>query len=149
MKGDIILLNPHVPSPTLSKISFSHGLARSAKLAVLENMLETYLSSTKRIPTLLLQGKKIPLTRKEILKKLGELLSFRQQLNLSAGESFLDTPDFYWARPELEGKENKGIHGVSLSDSLPTSNYAEYYNTISRHLDVRPRIAILNKKLGK
>lgn len=104
MKGDIILLNPHMPSPTLSKISFSHGLARSAKLAILENMLETYLSSTKRIPTLLLQGKKIPLTRKEILRKLGELLSFRQQLNLSAGESFLDTPDFYWARPELEGR---------------------------------------------
>lgn len=104
MKGDIIILNPSVPSPTLAKISFSHGLARSAKLSVLEGLLERYLSSTKRIPTLLLHGKKIHLTRKEILMKLGELLSFRQQLNLSAGESFLDTPDFYWARPELEGK---------------------------------------------
>ncbi|KAI8391797.1 uncharacterized protein BYT42DRAFT_558110 [Radiomyces spectabilis] len=125
MKGEVILLNPHIPSLTLSRISFSHGLARSAKLSVLESMLENYLSSTKHIPILMLQGKKIPLTRREILMKVGELLSFRQQLNLSAGESFLDTPDFYWARPELE----------------------EYYHKISRHLDVRPRIAILNKKL--
>jgi uncharacterized Rmd1/YagE family protein len=37
----------------------------------------------------------------------------------------LDTPDFYWSKPELE----------------------EYYTQISRSLDVRPRIAILNKKL--
>lgn len=148
MKGDIILLNPHMPSPTLSKISFSHGLARSAKLAILENMLETYLSSTKRIPTLLLQGKKIPLTRKEILRKLGELLSFRQQLNLSAGESFLDTPDFYWARPELEGRWKLSLVRHYLMPAISAITI-EYYNTISRHLDVRPRIAILNKKLGK
>lgn len=146
MKGDIILINPVLPAPTLSKISFSHGLARSAKLAVLEDMLEKYLSSTKPIPALMLHGKKIPLTRREILMKLGELLSFRQQLNLSAGESFLDTPDFYWARPELEGNLSRMTNYLWWIHSF--ISYSEYYNKISRHLDVRPRIAILNKKLG-
>ena len=34
--------------------------------------------------------------------KLGELMIFRQGLNLNQ-ENFLDMPDFYWAEPKLEG----------------------------------------------
>lgn len=42
------------------------------------------------------------LGRTALIKKLGELMKFRQGLNLNR-ENFSDTPDFYWAEPELEG----------------------------------------------
>lgn len=41
------------------------------------------------------------LGRTALIKKLGELMKFRQGLNLNR-ENFSDTPDFYWAEPELE-----------------------------------------------
>ena len=40
--------------------------------------------------------------RKALIKKLGELMKFRQGLNLNR-ENFSDTPDLYWGEPELEG----------------------------------------------
>jgi uncharacterized Rmd1/YagE family protein len=41
--------------------------------------------------------------RRALVKKLGELLRFRQGLNLNR-ENFSETPDFYWDQPVLEGK---------------------------------------------
>jgi len=43
--------------------------------------------------------------RRALVKKLGELLRFRQGLNLNR-ENFSETPDFYWDHPVLEGKRN-------------------------------------------
>jgi uncharacterized Rmd1/YagE family protein len=40
--------------------------------------------------------------RKALIKKLGQLMKFRQALNLNR-ENFMDTPDLYWGEPELEG----------------------------------------------
>ena len=40
--------------------------------------------------------------RRALVKKLGELLRFRQGLNLNR-ENFSETPDFYWDHPVLEG----------------------------------------------
>jgi uncharacterized Rmd1/YagE family protein len=70
------------------------------------------------------------MSRREILQKIGELLSVRALLNLSgagsaSAESLLDTPEYYWSKPQLE----------------------EYYNRVSRWLDIKPRIAVLNQKL--
>jgi uncharacterized Rmd1/YagE family protein len=48
------------------------------------------------------------LPRRELIKKLGELMKFRQGLNLSR-QNFSDTPDFYWAEPVLEGEKKKNI----------------------------------------
>lgn len=39
--------------------------------------------------------------RTALVKKLGELMKFRQGLNLNR-ENFSDVPDFYWTEPELE-----------------------------------------------
>jgi len=43
--------------------------------------------------------------------KLGELMKFRQGLNLNR-ENFLDTPDFYWGEPVLES------YFTSMTDAL-------------------------------
>lgn len=126
LQNDTIIIGPSPPAP-LSKLAFSHGLARSAKLGILEVLLDNYLNSTRYIPHVLSTGRAVPLTRREVMRKLGDLMILRAMLNLnsSSAESLLDTPDYYWSKPQLE----------------------EYYNRITRCLDVKPRIAVLNQKL--
>ena len=105
------------------KLAFSNGLADSVKLGILETLLEDYIEKVRLIPTVLQQGRKIPLSRGEVLKLTGELLNVRAQLNLNS--DLLDTPDIYWSEPKLE----------------------DLYVKITRVLEIRRRVAILNKKL--
>jgi uncharacterized Rmd1/YagE family protein len=117
----------------LAKIAFSSGLARSTKLAVLETLLATYQSSTRSIPTLLssrspTSSLRKPFTRSFILRKTGELLSIRAQLNLYS-ELTDSMPDIFW-------------------DSRHELGLGEYYDQVGRALDVGARIKVLNEKIG-
>ncbi|KAF2704171.1 DUF155-domain-containing protein [Pleomassaria siparia CBS 279.74] len=119
----------------LAKIAFSSGLARSTKLAVLESQLSAYQHSTRQIPAMLINGenaalgrKTLPFTRSFILKKTGELLSIRAQLNLYS-ELTDSLPDIFW-------------------DSRHELGLAEYYDQVGRALDVGVRIKLLNEKIG-
>ncbi|GAB7351364.1 hypothetical protein MBLNU459_g2047t1 [Dothideomycetes sp. NU459] len=111
----------------LAKIAFSSGLARSTKLAVLENLLSSYFHSTRTIPLILSRGSKLRFTRSFILRKTGELLSIRAQLNLYS-ELTDSLPDLFWDSPSSLG----------LSD---------YYDEVGRALDVEARIKVLNEKM--
>jgi len=123
--GDTVLLGHEEDAEGIiyAKLAFSNGIARSTKLAVLEEQLESYLDSTREIPRILARGKKLPWGRAKTMQKVGELLAFRGELNLHS--ELVETPDLYWAKPQLE----------------------EYYNRISRRLDIAVRITILNQKL--
>lgn len=57
------------------------------------------------LPDSLVKTGKPGMGRVALVKKLGELLKFRQALNLNR-ENFSDTPDFYWAEPVYEGSWN-------------------------------------------
>jgi required for meiotic nuclear division protein 1 len=146
IRGDTIVLGtkPHdqtatdsTPSPhspqtidtTLTKIAFSSGFARSTKLAVLETNLSSYLASTAHIPTLLSRGSRLPLriSRKFILRKTGQLLQLRAQLNLYS-ELTDSLPDLFW-------------------DSRHELNLENYYDQVGRALDVGIRIKVLNEKM--
>ena len=111
----------------LAKIAFSSGLARSTKLAALESLLSQYFDSTRSIPAMLSRGKRIPFTRKFILRKTGELLSIRAQLNLYS-ELIDSLPDIFW-----DSKHGLGLEG--------------YYDEVGRALDVGIRIKVLNEKM--
>ncbi|KAF3932887.1 hypothetical protein ABW19_dt0205078 [Dactylella cylindrospora] len=111
----------------LAKIAFSSGLARSTKLAVLEETLQSYIESTSHIPVLLSQGSRLPFTRNFILRKTGELLSFRARLNLYS-ELTDNLPDIFW-----DSRRELGLEG--------------YYESVGRELDVGVRIRQLNEKL--
>ncbi|MCJ1421035.1 hypothetical protein MMC32_007397 [Xylographa parallela] len=112
---------------TLAKIAFSSGLARSTKLAVLENLLDEYFESTRSIPTMLSRGKGLPFTRSFVLQKTGQLMSIRAQLNLYS-ELTDSLPDLFWdSRYEL---------GLERS-----------YDQVGRALDVGVRIKTLNEKV--
>ncbi|EXJ85754.1 hypothetical protein A1O1_06122 [Capronia coronata CBS 617.96] len=113
----------------LTKIAFSSGFARSTKLAVLETNLSTYLASTADIPMLLSKGSRLPfkLSRRFILRKTGQLLLLRAQLNLYS-ELTDSLPDLFW-------------------DSRHELNLENYYDQVGRALDVGIRIKVLNEKM--
>ncbi|KAE8352600.1 hypothetical protein BDV28DRAFT_134902, partial [Aspergillus coremiiformis] len=141
IKGDTIILGTkpasNGTSPQLSdrqsvdtvltKVAFSSGLARSTKLAVLETLLSNYFESTRTIPTLLSQGSRLPFTRDFILRKTGQLLSVRAQLNLYS-ELTDSLPDLFW-----DSRHELGLEG--------------YYEQVGRALDVGIRIKLLNEKM--
>jgi uncharacterized Rmd1/YagE family protein len=122
----------HETSTILAKIAFSSGLARSTKLAVLETLLSAYQHSTRQIPKTLASAKTLPthspFTRSFILRKTGELLSLRAQLNLYS-ELTDAMPDIFW-------------------DSRHELGLGEYYDQVGRALDVGVRIRVLNDKIG-
>lgn len=111
----------------LTKVAFSSGLARSTKLAVLEALLANYFESTRTIPTLLSRGARLPYTRDFILRKTGQLLSVRAQLNLYS-ELTDSLPDIFW-----DSRHELGLEG--------------YYEQVGRALDVGIRIKLLNEKM--
>jgi uncharacterized Rmd1/YagE family protein len=124
----------HEVDTVLAKIAFSSGLARSTKLAVLETLLSAYQHSTREIPDMLASSKTFsprrsaPFTRSFILRKTGELLSLRAQLNLYS-ELTDSMPDIFW-------------------DSRHELGLGEYYDQVGRALDVGVRIKVLNEKIG-
>ncbi|KAI5237485.1 DUF155-domain-containing protein [Aureobasidium subglaciale] len=136
--GDTIILGTKSPgdacsasSPdidtVLAKIAFSSGLARSAKLAVLEDLLSSYFSSTRSIPTILSRGSPLRFSRSFILRKTGELLSIRAQLNLYS-ELTDSLPDIFWDSPSSLG-------------------LSAYYDEVGCALDVGVRIKVLNERM--
>lgn len=134
MKGDMVVLGTRrehrdndTLDTTLAKIAFSSGLARSTKLAVLESALTAYFESTRHIPAILSQGSGLPLGRKFILQKTGELLSLRAKLN-HYSELTDSLPDIFW-----DSKSELGLEG--------------YYEQVGRALDVNVRIRTLNQKM--
>lgn len=108
----------------LARYAFSQALSRSTALAVLEEALEDYLSSVAQLPHSLERTGKPGLSRKALIKKLGALLKFRQGLNLNR-ENFSDTPDLYWAEPELES----------------------FFKSMSAALEVRARTNAVSEKI--
>lgn len=109
---------------TWAKVAFSSGLARSPKLAVLENQMEEFNENARPVAITLKGGSEMNQPRPFILKKTGELLSLRSQLNeYELAESL---PDLFW------DKESK---------------LEQYYDRVGKALDVEPRIAQLNKRI--
>lgn len=119
--GDAVSTLPRSMFPqdtVMARYAFSHALSKSTSLSALEVSLEEYLSSVANLPHSLEVTGKPGLRRRELIKKLGELMKFRQGLNLSR-ENFADTPDFYWAQPVLEGRYSH--YQVPPTRSLTTS----------------------------
>ena len=116
----------HKQNVTLAKIAFSSGLARSTKIAFLESLLDNYFANTQRIPSLLSTGSRLPYNRAFMLRKAGELLHVRAQLNTT--ELTDKIPDLFW-----DSRHELGLEG--------------YFDQIGKALDVRVRIKVLNERM--
>ncbi|KAF8806963.1 hypothetical protein BYT27DRAFT_7190667 [Phlegmacium glaucopus] len=108
----------------LARYAFSQALSRSTALSALEVSLDDYLTSMALLPHSLAKTGKPGMGRTQLIKKLGELMKFRQGLNLNR-ENFSEIPDFYWAEPELE----------------------RYFKSLSDALEVKMRTASVNDKI--
>lgn len=97
MRDDFIIL-PY--NDTITKQAFSHGLAQSIKLNAFETRMRHTFESTKKLPENLAKQGNIPLSRREIRRKIGELFIERSSINLHV--DVLDTPEFFWEYPEYE-----------------------------------------------
>jgi len=107
----------------VTKLAISQGMAQSVKLGTFEIALQKTFNSTKQIPEDLAKRGKIPLSRREIRKKMGELFIERNSINLHV--DVLDTPEFFWDYPELE----------------------PLYKMIANYLDIKTRVEVLNQRL--
>ncbi|KAF7771556.1 hypothetical protein Agabi119p4_5867 [Agaricus bisporus var. burnettii] len=142
VQGDLIILGqtsslnepslipsklPPMAFPTeslLARYAYSQALSRSTALSAIEVSLDDYLTSMALLPRSLEQTGKPGMGRTQLIKKLGQLMKFRQGLNLNR-ENFSDVPDFYWAEPELE----------------------RYFKSLSDALEVKGRTASVNDKI--
>ncbi|KAL3270721.1 hypothetical protein HHI36_021247 [Cryptolaemus montrouzieri] len=99
-KNGNFLINMNEDAVILDKYTFSNALVLSVKLGVWEASLQKYIDSIEFITEDLKEGKKIKMTREQVLRKHGELFALRHLINLSS--DLLDTPDFYWDNDQLE-----------------------------------------------
>ena len=92
------------------------------KLEFFEEQAQAVISENAYLSQQLAQTGKVPLTRKELAKLCGTLFKTSTDINLHF--NLLDTPEFFWDNPNLEG----------------------VYQQLSKYLDLLPRIHILQKK---
>ncbi len=117
---NLIYLNNH---SHFLKLSVSYALAQSVKLDILEDSILTLLGNTKSINKVLANNGKVNLSKKEISKKIGVLFGERYLINLH--NDVLDTPEFFWKRPQ----------------------YEKIYLKVASFEDIQERHSILNRRL--
>ncbi|XP_071945438.1 required for meiotic nuclear division protein 1 homolog [Antedon mediterranea] len=110
----IIIHENNSPERTvLEKFAFSNALALSVKLAIWEWSLDKFVTSIEWVPDNLKAGKKLKMSKEQVLKKLGELFSLRHRINLTS--DLLISPDFYWNHDDLELMFTKTCNFLSIS----------------------------------
>lgn len=132
--GNLILvgrppvLSTFPPSPSLasllSRYTLSLSLARSSSLSVLEDRLDKHIASVSLLPRALERFGQQPLGRREVIRKIGELMVLRMAVNTRGG-GLEETPEFFWSEPELES----------------------YFETVAKEFEIKERIDLINKKI--
>jgi uncharacterized Rmd1/YagE family protein len=108
----------------LKLLAVSHGLAQSSKLSELENYAQQTIEDTAYIPRNMAVNGSTRMSRKTLTKMRGKLFLVESDINLH--HELLDTPEFFWEYPEVEG----------------------LYILTAKYLDIQPRIEVLNRKLN-
>ncbi|KAI0293973.1 hypothetical protein BC826DRAFT_1091733 [Russula brevipes] len=95
--NDVITLRKG--SSYMTKLSLSHALSQSVKISLFEDLISATIEETKEYPEIISETGKIGLPHKEIMRKMGEVFLLRA--NIAAVGSVLDSPDVFWAYPDL------------------------------------------------
>lgn len=107
----------------LTLLAVSHGIAQSCKLASFESRVLALLNENDIIADQLVQYGTIKMSSKKIAKLRGQLFKAKSDIILKF--DLLDVPEFFWEYPELES----------------------YYQSISRYLELPPRLALIQQKI--
>lgn len=121
VRDDVLFLPDDEP---LTRLALSHAFAQESKLEYFEVLARDVIQDNMFVSKELAKTGKVPLSRRELSKLRGML--FDTSTDITWQFNLLDTPEFFWSYPELEG----------------------LYNTLSKYLDIGARLAILNTKLA-
>ncbi|KAF9974882.1 hypothetical protein BGZ73_001622 [Actinomortierella ambigua] len=82
------------------KLTISHAISQSVKLALYECQMDDTIDDTKIIPIQLAETGKLNYSRPQITKISGHL--FQLRMNVDLVSNVLDTPEIFWSEPELQ-----------------------------------------------
>jgi uncharacterized Rmd1/YagE family protein len=119
-KIDIITLDSDNPQ---IKLAISYGLAQSIKLEAFEDAIQGTIKKNSNLPEEIATRGLISLSRRSIVKRMGEIFIARSSINLNS--EYLDVPEFFWRNPNLE----------------------PFYVMTKKFLDIPGRVFSLNQKL--
>lgn len=135
---DVIHINAADQFDPLVKYTFSNALSLSVKLAIWEESLVRFVDTIEPVIEDVRLGKRIRVSRDQILRMTGELFTLRHLINLSS--DLLDTPDFYWDRENLEPLYQKMANYLSINRRTKVINEklkhcCELTELLSSHLN--------------
>ncbi|KAG0355127.1 hypothetical protein BGZ54_001287 [Gamsiella multidivaricata] len=104
------------------KLTISHAISQSVKLALYECQMDDTIDDTKIIPIQLAQTGKLNYSRPQITKISGHL--FQLRMNVDLVSNVLDTPEIFWSEPELQ----------------------PLYNAIRQYLEIGQRAKVLSDR---
>lgn len=93
------------------------------QISLFEDLVDYTIEDTNSIPTDIATSGKVNMTRREIMKHIGELFILRININLQG--SVLDSPELMWAEPQLE----------------------PVYQAARSYLEINQRLSLLNQRL--
>lgn len=105
------------------RLSLSYGFSQSVKLQSFENRIDSLAEKYTPVINAISAAGKIPLSRKEIRKVVGEIIETKADLNLIS--NFLYHPKYFWQHPTLE----------------------EYFIMLERYLHIQRRLSAINHRL--
>ena len=76
----------------LARYTLSLSLSRSTSLSVLEDRLDRHIASVSTLPRALERSGAQPMGRREVIRKLGELMTLRMAVNTRGG-GLEETPE--------------------------------------------------------
>ncbi|KAJ5973038.1 uncharacterized protein N7479_002956 [Penicillium vulpinum] len=88
------------PRNNMVKLAISHALAQSVKTSLFEDLVSETITDTAPLPAQIAQTGSVNLTRRQINMQIGELFILRINIHLQG--SVLDSPELFWAEPQLE-----------------------------------------------
>lgn len=120
LRLDIITLDTE---DVMVKLAISYGLAQSIKLETFEEAIKETVKKNNYLPEEIATRGTISLSRRSIVKRMGEIFIARSSINLNI--EYLDAPEFFWRNPSLE----------------------PHYIMVKKFLDIPSRVMALNQKL--
>lgn len=105
------------------KLSISYAISQSVKISLFEELVDNTIEDTQDIPQQISATGAVEMSRKEIMKSIGELFILRININLHG--SILDSPELMWSEPQLE----------------------PIYQATRGYLEINQRVALLNQRL--
>ena len=119
-ENNVLPLMHRVPEDKEGVVAISYALAQAVKLSQYEVYVEKTMEELESIPYALARHGKIPVGRRQALKKTGKILMVRSKINLHS--DLLDTPDYFWDRPKSEKIYLDALKEMDLNQRLGNLN---------------------------